>query len=518
MRERTTPMPGARSGGRDATARALFACLACLACAALLPARATGQASTPRAVRGIEVADSLLSAEFAKDSLGSVTVGVVAGPRLAWTRSVGLADMKTRRPADRNTVYRIGSVTKPFTAVMLMQLAAAGRVQLSDPVERHLPEVRQIGGRPAGAGPITFLQLATMTAGLARDPDDAAGRFSTGPVSAWEQSLLAALPHTRYASVPGTEYAYSNVGYGILGAALARAAGQSYVEWQRARVLRPLGMERTRFELDPTIASDLAVGYQVGDDGAIDDTTAAREARIGRGFRVPTGAIFTTVDDLARFVSFELGQGPDSVLARSVLDDAFGGMVATDAFLETGYGLGFKALQRDGYPILGHDGSVPGYRAAMYYDRNAQLGVVVLRNVFGGKQDPDRLAVDILASLAAARRAELQADIDRRRKTRVASPHSEAAVRRLIDELRLGRPDYGRMSPELSRQTRRQVTERQTTIASLGALQSLTFTGVGAAGPDIYRAAFAQGTLEWRIWLNLDGRVDYFAYRAVSPH
>jgi CubicO group peptidase (beta-lactamase class C family) len=399
---------------------------------------------------------------------------------------------------------------------MLMQLVAAGRVQLSDPVERYLPEVRRIAAKPPGAAPFTLVQLATMTAGLAREPEDE-GAFWTGPVSAWEHTLLAALPHTRYASFPGTEYSYSNIGYAILGAALGRAVGQPYVDWERTHVLRPLGMNRTRFELDPTITSDLAVGYQINDDGTLDDTTAAREARDGRGYKVPNGAIFTTVEDLARFVSFELGQGPESVLARSVLDDAFGGLVVTDAFLETGYGLGFKALQRDGYPILGHDGSVTGYHAAMYYDRNAQLGVVVLRNVFGGKQNPSRLAVDILATLAAAYRAEIQADIDRRVKAQVASPRSEAAVRRLIGELRVGKPDYDRMSPAMARETRRQITEEQTTIANLGALQSLTFSRVGTAGPDIYRATFTKGSQEWRIWLSPDGRIDIFNYRAVPP-
>lgn len=501
---------------RRACTAVIRSVLAFTACSALLAERATGQTSRPAAVMGIDAADSLVSAEFAKDSLGSLTVGVVAGSRLAWTRSVGFADMKGRRRAGRNTVYRIGSVTKPFTAVMLLQLVAAGRVHLSDPVERYLPEVRRIAARPAGAAPFTFLQLATMTAGLAREPDDA-GPFWSGPVSAWEQRLLAALPHTRYASRPGTEYAYSNIGYAILGAALGRAAGRPYVAWERAHVFGPLGMRRTRFEPDSTIMADLAVGYQVDDDGAIDDTTAAREARDGRGYKVPNGAMFTTVEDLARFVSFELGRAPDSVLPRSVLDDAFGGLVATDASLQAGYGLGFMALQRDGYPILGHDGSVPGYHAAMYYDRNAQLGVVVLGNVFGGKADPNRLAVDILAVLASRKRAEIQADIDRRVKAQVPSSSSEAALRRIIEELRVGRPDYERMSPELARQTRHRITDEQATMAKLGALRSLTFARVGAAGPDIYRATFAQGALEWRIWLNLDGRVDYFTHRAVSP-
>src|SRR3982074_3693650 len=86
----------------------------CLACHALLA----------RGVKGIEAVDSLVSAEFAKDSIGSITVGIIAGSQLAWTRSVGFADMKTRRLANRSTVYRIGSITKPFTPVLLLQLRA----------------------------------------------------------------------------------------------------------------------------------------------------------------------------------------------------------------------------------------------------------------------------------------------------------------------------------------------------------------------------------------------------------
>jgi CubicO group peptidase (beta-lactamase class C family) len=497
-------------------AAAAKAALMSVACGTFLVKSAICQTSPARAVAGLGAVDSLVSAEFAKDSIGSITVGVVAGSQLVWTRSVGFADMKARRPANRNTVYRIGSITKPFTAVMLMQLVAAGRVQLSDPVERYFPEVKQIASKPQGASPFTFLQLATMTAGLAREPDDV-GPFWTGPVSAWEKKVLAALPHTSYTSFPGTEYSYSNIGYAILGAALARVAGQPYTEWEQSHVFKPLGMERTRFELDPTIESDLALGYEVKGDGTLDDQTAAQEARDGRGYKVPNGAIFTTVDDLARFVAFELGRGPDSVLARPILADAFEGIVATDAFLETGYGLGFMAMSRNGYSYLGHSGSVAGYRAAMYYDRGMKLGVVVFRNVVGGKQDPDRLAVDILSLLAAKKRADIQADIDARFKGQVASPGSEAAVRRLIGELRLGKPNYDLMSSGLARETRRQLTQEQATIAKLGALQSLTFKGVGPAGPNIYQATFEKGSLEWRIWMNLDGSVDVFRYRPVSP-
>jgi len=485
-------------------------------CCAFPLARAKSQTLPGQVIKGIETVDSLVSAEFAKDSLGSFTVGVISGSQLAWTRSVGYADMKTHRLANRNTVYRIGSITKPFTAVMLMQLVAAGRVQLSDPVERYLPEVKQIGSKPPGAAPFTFLQLATMTAGLAREPEEV-GPFWTGPVSAWEKTLLTALPHTNYISLPGTEYSYSNIGYAILGAALGRVAGQSYVDWERSHVLQPLGMNRTRFEIDSTIASDVAVGYEVMPNGTLDDHTAAQEARDGRGYKVPNGAIFTTVDDLARFVVLELGRGPESVVPRSILDEAFGGLVASDRSLDGGYGLGFMAASRDGYAYTGHGGSVAGYRASMYYDRVRKLGVVVFRNVGGGKANSDRLAVNILSLLAKRQRDEIQADIDKRVKTQAASPGSEAAVRRLVEELRAGKPDYDLMSTDLARETRRQLAQHEGTMRKLGALRSVTFKGVGPAGPNIYLATFEKGSLDWRIWMNLDGSVDVFFYREVPP-
>jgi CubicO group peptidase (beta-lactamase class C family) len=372
---------------------------------------AHAQTAPSVAVKGLAGVDSMIAAEFAKDSIGSITVGVIAGSQLAWTHSYGFADMKTHRPANRSTVYRIGSITKPFTAVMLMQLVAAGKIRLSDPVERYFPEIQQIGSRPPGAPPISFLQLATMTAGLAREPRDE-GPFWTGQVSNWEKTLIAALSHTDYISFPGTEFAYSNIGYAILGAALSRVAGEPYTEWEQARVLKPLGMERTRFEVDQSIAADLAQGYQVNRDGTLDDQTAAQEARDGRGYKVPNGAIFTTVDDLSRFVAFELGNGPANVLSRARLDSAFGGFVATSADLSVGYGLGFMAARRGTFTWLGHSGAVAGYQAAMYFDRGAQLGVVLFRNVVGGKENPDRLAVDILARLidAAKQRTEVALD------------------------------------------------------------------------------------------------------------
>jgi CubicO group peptidase (beta-lactamase class C family) len=355
--------------------------------------------------------DSLAAAEFAKDSIGSITVGVIAGGDLVWTKSYGYANIATHKLAGRSTVYRIGSITKPFTAVMLMELEQAGKLRLADPVEKYFPQIRTVGGMPAGASPPTLLQLATMTSGLAREPREE-GPFWSGPVSKWEETLISALPHTRYEYMPGTRFEYSNIGYAILGATLSRVAGVPYTTWERTHVFEPLAMTHTRFEIDPSIAADVATGYDVSRDGAIDSLTAAKEGREGRGYKVPNGAIFTTVDDLSRFVEFELGHGPTSVLPEARLDSAFGGVVASSPDLGSGYGLGFMAIRRQAFTFTGHNGGVAGYVASMYFSRPAQVGVVLFRNVTGGKVNGDRLAAEILSRLVESSKQHRAVAID----------------------------------------------------------------------------------------------------------
>jgi CubicO group peptidase (beta-lactamase class C family) len=368
----------------------------------VLPAGAGCQSSALRGVARLEAVDSLASAEFARDSIGSITIGIVSRGDLVWTKSYGFADMTTRRLANRQTVYRIGSITKMFTGVMLHQLIEKGAVRLSDPVSRFLPEIKTVRGLPASSNTPTILQLATMTGGLAAEPDSQA-LFGTGPVNQWESKVRSALAHTRYEYAPGTRFSYSNIGYAALGAALERASGTSYLRWQRERILDPLQMHRTRFDLDSSIAADLATGYEVGNDGKVSSDGPARELRNGRGYRVPIGCIFTTVDDLSRFVAFELGHGPEGVLPHARLDSAYAGIVATSADMDSGYGLGFMSQRRGDFTWLGHSGGVPGYTAMMYFDREYQLGVIVFRNATGGKARIGRLAPDVLKMLILAR-------------------------------------------------------------------------------------------------------------------
>jgi D-alanyl-D-alanine carboxypeptidase len=339
----------------------------------------------PRLAAAVAKVDELFAAQHARDRVASITAGVISGGELIWTNSYGLSDIEHNIPATADTVYRIGSITKQFTAIAFLQLVKLGKVRLTDPAEKYFPEINRVQGRPAGTPPITLLQLATHTSGLDREPGDVR-LYTTGPVSAWEETLIAALPHTRYAFEPGTRQVYSNIGFAVLGAALSRAANEPYIDYVRRNIIEPLGQKNTRFEPDVALQSRLAKGYVLR-DGKPDPEPSAKELKNGRGYKVPNGALFTTVADLARLVSFELGNGPDKVLPRDVLEEHQARVYSSGVSLGSGFGIGFSLIRSGDLVIAGHGGSVAGFVAGAYFHRASQTGLVYFRNYGQGLRD-----------------------------------------------------------------------------------------------------------------------------------
>ena len=331
---------------------------------------------------GMRLVDSIAEAEFRKDSLGSITIGVVNGRELVWAKSYGFADRRKTVRATPTSVYRIASVTKQFTAIALMQLVDAKTVRLSDPVDMYVPEVRNIRGL---VRPPTLVQLATMSSGLARDPMDR---------RKYQETLAAALPETQALAEPGTTYRYSNIGYAVLGAAIGRASGRPYVEQVRARILRPLGMTSTDFVLSPDMRARLATGvdYDVLYKDTLNYEDAAASHRDEPGFAPAAGGLYSTVGDLAKLLSLQLGFGPDSVLSLDALRLRNGVPVITYSTLDFGYGLGVQVARWGDTTAVGHSGNTSGYTSQVYYDIASRFGVIVLRSAGGGEADAHRLA------------------------------------------------------------------------------------------------------------------------------
>ena len=318
------------------------------------------------------------ASEMVKDpKAASLTIGLVRKSGLVWTKSYGYADIATKKQATADSVYRIGSITKQFTALMLLQLVHEGKVHFSDPVEKYFPEIHQVKG-DKNAAAITLLQLANHTSGLEAEPEDMA-TWVKGPLADWEKTLLAALPHTKYRYEPGTRFNYSNIGYAILGAALSRAAHQPYVEYVKEKILIPLGMTHSDYVATPAIRQNLATGYDVILAGHWDEETPIKELE-GRGYKVPNGGLFSTVGDLARFEVFEMLGGPDSVLPKNELEENAHRIITADRELTGGRGIGFTILNLSGHVFTGHSGGVSGYSGFAYIQPAAETGIIVLRN------------------------------------------------------------------------------------------------------------------------------------------
>lgn len=175
----------------------------------------------------------------------------------------------------------------------------------------------------------------------------------------------------------------------------------SYVE---RRLLRPLGMSASAFELDAALAGRLATGVDWDElhEDTLNYADAAEEHRSGLGFRVPSGGLYSTVGDLAKLVSLELGFGPEGVLRRETLALRETVPVAASPRLDYGYGVGFQTYRWGDTTAVGHSGNLAGYTSQVLYDTRRGFGVVVLRSAAGGEADAGRLAGRVFRRIRAS--------------------------------------------------------------------------------------------------------------------
>ena len=337
-----------------------------------------------------------LQADVAADAVGGITAAVVVGDDIVWAEGFGWADYDRQIPAGVETIYRIGSLTKTFTAVVLAQLVDRGVLALDDPVQKYLPEVRELANRHWFSKPITFRQLASHTAGLVREP--ALPGAGSGPIAEWEAKVLASIPTTASDARPGTRYSYSNIGYGVLGLALSRAARTPFMELVDDGIFAPLGMTSSTFVISDELLPRLSVGY--ANTGTLIDVQTPVRRRLNPGYGVPSGGICSTVGDLARLVGALSGAGTavTSETMRVAMQTR-----QTPAYGDA-YGLGLYLYTTAGtVSIAGHSGEVSGYTAYLGFDPNSKVGVILLRNYQSGRTNLASAANQLIRAITAAR-------------------------------------------------------------------------------------------------------------------
>ncbi|WP_418059187.1 serine hydrolase domain-containing protein [Pimelobacter simplex] len=301
--------------------------------------------------------DDRLAALQRAGRLASVSAAVARAGDPVWHGSL-VADPATPDlgPA---TSYRIGSITKTLTAVLVLQLRDEGRIDLADPVGRFVPRT--------GYAEATLRDLLAHTAGLQSEP---AGSWWERSPGVGIDALLAANDGAGRVAGAGEYFHYSNLGFALLGEVVARLHEAPWWEVVRARLLDPLGMGATTY-LPP---EDHAPGRSVDHFAH----TLSPEPLTDTGAMAPAGQLWSTPADLLRWADF-LVTGHPGVLSAATLAE-----MATPTVLGGDYGLGLRVLAVEGRTLVGHTGSMPGFQASLFADRASRDAVAVLANATTG--------------------------------------------------------------------------------------------------------------------------------------
>ncbi|MEV6082579.1 serine hydrolase domain-containing protein [Streptomyces parvulus] len=294
----------------------------------------------------------------------SLVAAVVRDGRTVWH---GARTSVEGHGPDENVQYRIGSITKTFTAVLVLRLRDEGLLDLGDPLEKHLPGT--------GAGEATIAELLAHSGGLAAE----------SPAPWWERTpgslrpeLADVLGKQPFLHPVGRRHHYSNPGYTLLGALVAQVRGASWEDVLRREVLEPLGLHRTS-----TRPSDPHAGGWAVHPWA--DVMLPEPAEdLGR--MAPAGQLWSTTGDLARFAVF-LAKGDDRVLGADTVREMrapAAAMEAADVADGAAYGLGLQIQHRDGRLLVGHSGSLPGFLANLTLSVDDDVAAVVLTNCTSG--------------------------------------------------------------------------------------------------------------------------------------
>ncbi|HET6499244.1 MAG TPA: serine hydrolase domain-containing protein [Amycolatopsis sp.] len=315
-----------------------------------------------------------LATEQSANRVPSLVAAVVRDGELVWSGARGRIDGET---PDNDTQYRLGSITKTLVAALVLRLRDEGRLDLNDPLDKHVPGT--------SFGSTTLAQLLSHTGGLT----------SESPGSWWERTpgndwpaLETSLTPEMIKNRPGSRFHYSNVGYGVLGELVARHRGVSWFAALRQEILTPLGMTRTT----PHPEGRHALGWAVHPFADV----LLPEPTPDAGAMAPAGQLWSTVDDLARWTAFVGGHTADVLRPDTVAEMRAVATVEDGDAWTSGYGLGIQLLRHRGRRLAGHGGSMPGFLACTLTDETTGTGALALANTTSGVAIMS-LAIDLIA-------------------------------------------------------------------------------------------------------------------------
>jgi serine beta-lactamase-like protein LACTB, mitochondrial len=296
-----------------------------------------------------------------------LALAVAVDGKIVYSEGFGFADLEERVPVWPTTKFRIGSISKPLTAVGLMELVQSGKLDLDAPIQKYVPSfpdkgalitVRMVGGHLAGIrhyqGEEFVIQkhYANVTEGLAI--------FKNDPL----------------VSPPGTKFNYSSYGFNLLSAAIESASGQDFLSYMQANVFAPIGLVHTTPDLNSQIVEQRSRFYELPKNGAVENAPY-----VDNSYKWAGGGFLSTAEDLVRFGSALLQPG---ILNAQSLKTMFTSQ-KTSAGEETGYGIGWSiGKTSSGKPFYAHSGGSVGGTSQLIVVPDSRVVVALVTNLSGG--------------------------------------------------------------------------------------------------------------------------------------
>ncbi len=368
--------------------------------------------------------DARFAAFQAEAHVPGLVYGVVDARGPVYVKGIGVQDLEARRPVTADTVFRIASMTKAFTALAILQLRDEGKLRLDDLAEDHVPEMRGWVYPTADSPRIRVRDLLHHVGGLVTD-DPWGDRQQVLSNAQFAQIISAGVPFSR---VPQSQHEYSNFGYALLGRVVSAASGMAYGDYVRSRILAPLGMDATGYEVGDVPRDRLAVGYR-WENARWSEEPAMRDGAFGA-----MGGLVTSANDYARWIAFLLSawparDDPDTApIRRATVREIAQGLnfvsVATrigssgaDACPQAAaYAMGWRVAQDCDLGLtLAHGGGYPGYGSHVMLMPERGVAIFVLTNrTYSGPSAPawDAAVAMDRAGLLVERPVPVSADVD----------------------------------------------------------------------------------------------------------
>jgi len=299
-------------------------------------------------------------------AMPGLALAIVKGDDVVYLKGYGRAD-RSGRPVTPQTPFVIGSITKPFTALGIMQLVEAGKVDLDAPVQRYLPWFRVAD--PSASKLITVRQLLHQTSGISQE--STLETWNWGNDDDAMERHVRLLAHAPLLGPPGRTFAYANANYTTLGVIIQAVSGESYEDYVRDHIFAPLDMRHSYVSLEEAEQHGLAAGHRWLFGFPVAVRLPSSRANL------PAGFLISGAEDMAHFAIAQMNGG--QYLGRSILSPA--GIALTHAQpAPKAYGMGWETTRLDGHVLVNHDGGTANYQASLFFDPEARVGVFIAAN------------------------------------------------------------------------------------------------------------------------------------------